>query len=170
MKIVLVEDRPWKLKRSIQEIRDRGIDLDDLIYVCWNENFVDDQTKKSLENLRSDIEGLKISITDNEHFETVAQEFYDQPQYLILSDFNLTGDDREYFEKRANVAFARKIMDKETKKPSSRMWFYTTAGEATNEQINNAFPGRNISVLKMEEEQVILDVDEIERAVQMQNE
>lgn len=81
---------------------------------------------------------------------------------MLLCDFNLTGDRLEHFDKRVNVIFARKIMsESKCGEPSSRIWFYTTAGENTNEQINLVFPKRNISVVTMEEDQVILDIDEV---------
>ncbi len=164
MKIVIVEDRPWKLKESIKKIRQNGITLNDVVYVGWDREKLDNETKESLEKMKEDIDGLNITITDNMNFSTQMQEFYQQPDFFILCDFNLTGDDREYFEKRVNVSFAKAVM--QDGKPSPRIWFYTTAGETTNEQINNAFPGRNISVTTMHEGQVILDIEEIKDAIQ----
>lgn len=51
------------------------------------------------------------------------------------------------------------------RKPSPRMYFYTTAGKTTNDQINAVFPKRNITVADMNKGQVILDFDEIEKAI-----
>lgn len=159
MKIVLVEDRPWKLEKSIKEIRQRGMVLRDLVYVRMNNNVPDKLAEEKLEKLKAAIGNLTVHTVDNENFTEVMKGFVKNPQYFILCDFNLTGDKREYFDKRMNVIFARKIAKFENGKlhPSPRIFFYTTAGKNTDEQINAAFPERNIPVVKMDNGQVILD-------------
>ena len=167
MKIVIVEDRPWKLEESIKEMRKKGMELYDLVYVCKNKDVPDELAKNNLKKLKENVGDLTIHTVDNEDFAQKLKYFWDDPQYFILCDFNLTGDNREYFEKRVNVIFANKIADKKNGDvtPSPRMYFYTTAGETTNAQINAAFPKRNISVTRMDKGQVILDFEEIEDAI-----
>lgn len=167
MQLVVVEDRPWKLEESVKEMKEEGIQVNQMVYVCRDRENVDEVSKKYLKNLEENLD-IQIITTDNEQFEQKMEEIYRIPDKLILCDFNLTGDKREYFEKRVNVIFAKKKMSaEEPKNPSKRIWFYTTAGEATNEQINTVFPKRNISVLRMEEDQVILDIDEVKDALEM---
>lgn len=169
MKIVIVEDRPWKLEKSIKEIRERGMELNDLVYVCKNKDVPDELAENNLKKLKADVGNLAIYKVDNEDFAEKLKAFWKDSKYFILCDFNLTGDNREYFEKRVNVIFAKEIAEKKDNaheiKPSPRMYFYTTAGETTNAQINETFPKRNISVTKMDKGQVILDFDEIEDAI-----
>lgn len=166
MKIVIVEDRPWKLEESIREIREKKFVLNDLVYVCKNKDVIDKQAETNLANLKKHLDNLQIHIVDNSCFSDEMQNFFDDGEYFILCDFNLTGDNREYFDKRVNVMFAKRIMKKyKLEYPSPRIYFYTTAGETTNAQINAVFPGRNISVVKMNEGQVILDIDEIVTAI-----
>lgn len=167
MKIVLVEDRPWKLEKSIIEIRRRGVVLCDLVYVRMNKDVPDKLAEEKLQKLKATVEDLTIHTVDNENFSEVLKGFSENPQYFILCDFNLTGDKREYFDKRVNVIFANQIAKHKNGKiqPSPCIYFYTTAGKTTNEQINVAFPERNIPVIKMDNGQVILDFAKVADAV-----
>ena len=167
MKIVLVEDRPWKLEKSIKEIRQRGMALDDLVFVRMNKDIPDKSAEEKLERLKAAVGDLVVHMVDYENFTEIMNGFVENLQYFILCDFNLTGDKREYFDKRINVILARKIAKLENGKLqlSPRMFFYTTAGKNTNEQINAAFPERNIPVVKMDNGQVIMDFGKIADAI-----
>lgn len=167
MKIVLVEDRPWKLEESIKKIREKGIELYDVIYVCKNRDIHDELAENKIKKLEASVEKLMLHKVDNENFDEKLKMVLADPQCIILCDFNLTGDNREYFDKRVNVMFAKRIAVEENgvSKPSPRMYFYTTAGKTTNDQINAVFPKRNITVAEMNKGQVILDFDEIEKVI-----
>lgn len=168
MQIVIVEDRPWKLEKSIQNMREEGITVNNIIYVNKDIEIAEPELAQNLQELQNHLPGLEITITDNSAFNDTMQTFYNDDNNLLLCDLNLSGTEQVLFELRANVIFARRIMDAEpNNEPSKRIWFYTTAGETTNEQINVAFPGRNISVITMEEDQVILDIEEIHEALEI---
>lgn len=168
MQIVIVEDRPWKLEKSIQNMREEGMTVNNIIYVRKNKEVNEPEIKQSLKELQDHLPGLEIRITDNSDFDDTMQAFYNDENNLLLCDLNLSGIEQVLFELRANVIFAKKIMETEpNNKPSKRIWFYTTAGETTNEQINVTFPRRNISVKTMEEDQVILDIEEILEALEI---
>lgn len=112
MKIVLVEDRPWKLEESIKKIREKGIELYDVIYVCKNRDIHDELEENKIKKLEAFVEKLMLHKVDNENFDEKLKMVLADPQCLILCDLNLTGDNREYFDKRANVMFAKKLQSK----------------------------------------------------------
>lgn len=162
MQIVIVEDRPWKMVTSIQNIRESGIKVEDIIFVCSSAEKTD-QTKEKLSDLKKNL-SIRIESTDRYHFAEVMDRFYLNKNNLFFCDLNLSGERREFFNERVNVKYATEIMKKEEGR-LKRIWFYTTAGESTNEQINTNFKGRNISVKAVKQNQVILDMEEIQKAL-----
>lgn len=159
MKVVIVEDRPWKMEESINQIRAMGAEVSDIIFVRNNIG-TDEEVEGRIGKLRSSL-GAKVEETDRFGFEKVMDKYYGNKENIFFCDLNLSGDQREYFDERVNVQYATKIMEKESGK-LKRIWFYTTAGESTNEQINTHFPERNITVQAIRDNQVLLDTEEIE--------
>lgn len=162
MQIVIVEDRPWKMKKSIRMLRRKGAEVKNIIFVT-NHNGDDEAIKEQLREMEQELE-LEITPTDRYNFENTMDRFYEDKNNLFFCDLNLSGNRWMYFDDRENVRYAMKIKKRE--RELKRIWFYTTAGESTNEQINANFPNRNISVDTVDEEQqVILDEKHVEKII-----
>lgn len=162
MDIAIIEDRPWKMKKSIQMMQNMDLKVTYIFYVCESDS-VYEETKKEIDHMcqKLKLECIRISAR-SEFEETMNQYYYKEKQLIFLCDLNLSGDVGEYFDKRINVKYAMKLKEKEGGE-LNRLWFYTTSGEDTNEQINTHFEGHNIPIEKIDDDQVIFDFGEIQK-------
>ena len=159
MQIAIIEDRPWKMKKCIQMIRDRGSRVTHMFYMCESET-VYQKTKKEIDRMRRELKLECIRIATRSKFEEIINQYYKDEHLIFLCDLNLSGNVGEYFDQRINVKYAMKLKEKEGGE-LKRMWFYTTSGNDANEQINTHFPGRNIPIKGIDDSQVILDLGDV---------
>lgn len=166
MRIIIVEDRPWKLRKSIIQIREMGIEVNCLIYV-QNESEIKDAAAAAVEQMANEL-GLTVVTVNLNEFDSVMDKYYlDQNNYFFIDLDLQLGIKLRYFDERISVQYAKKLL--RNKQDLKRIWFYTTSGENSLEQINFNFPGRNISVDYMQDDQVMLDFDEIKKVLAQVN-
>lgn len=163
VRIVIVEERPWKMKESIKKIQNMGLIIEHLIYACFEDDIFE-ATQERVEDMCNEL-GIAVTRTDHYQFTAVLDEFYTEPDIVFFCDYNLYLSQEKYPDERINVIYAKKKMQEENGM-LNRIWFYTTAGENANEQINTCFPGHNITVSFVRDNQVLLDFDEVERIKQ----
>lgn len=160
VRVVIVEDQPLKMRESIKKMQNMGLIIEHLIYACFEDDIFE-ATRKQVGDMCKE---LKIKVTRAVHyqFDSILDSFYKESEIVFFCDYNLYLGQEKYPDERINVIYAKKKMQEENGM-LNRIWFYTTAGENANEQINTCFPGHNITVSSVRDNQVLLDFDEVER-------
>jgi hypothetical protein len=162
MKIVILEDRPLVMMKSIKQMKEMGIDTERIIFFdAEKENHENERAaeyRKTLETRCKEMD-IQLSIVNNCDFETTLDELYKDPDIIFFFDMDLVGDYSQHFVERINVIYALK--KKEQEKNEGRIWFYTTGPRSAIEQINDNFSNRNIPVKEYDTQNdlTILDFD-----------
>lgn len=155
-RIVIVDDRPWKMKGSILKLQEAGVVFCKTIY--YPNNMIARETQDELmEDYKKSTEMEVVQVNDQSEFLAQMDELYSVPDIIFLMDYDLKGDmNRDDFFTRINVKYAR-VKDKEEKK----IWFYTTGPNDIKGLLRETFPNNVISVptysvgaLEWDEEQV----------------
>lgn len=163
MRVVVVEDQPLKMSTSIKTLQEMGIEVVQLIYACFDDDTYQ-ETYKWVEDMCGEL-GISFKRAEHYNFDVVMDTFYEKPDIIFFCDFNLYLGQEKYPEERVNVLYAKKKMEQEEGK-LNRIWFYTTAGASANEQINTYFPGHNITVTSVKNNQVLLSFDKVKQIMQ----
>ncbi len=160
-KIVIVDDRPWKMQESIQELQKEGIIFCKTIY--YPNNMIDRATQQELMDNYKESTGIEVvQVNDQSEFLAKMDELYGDPEIIFLMDYDLKGDmDRNDFFARINVKYAL-AKDKTEKK----IWFYTSGPNDIKGLLRETFCDNVISVpyynngkLRWDEEQVKVAVE-----------
>lgn len=155
-KIVIVDDRPWKMQESIKELQEAGIVFCKTIY--YPNNTIDRATQNELMEDYKQSTGIEVvQVNGQSEFLAEMDELYRDPDIIFLMDYDLKGDmDRNDFFTRINVKYAL-VKDHIEKK----IWFYTSGPNDIKGLLRETFPDNVISIptyvtgaLKWDEEQV----------------
>lgn len=140
-RIVIVDDRPWKMKKGIMKLQEAGIDFFQTIY--YPNNMIARATQDELMEDYKKSTGMKVvQVNDQSEFLARMDELYSDPDIIFLMDYDLKGDmNRDDFFTRINVKYARE-KDQEEKK----IWFYTTGPNDIKGLLRETFPDNVISV------------------------
>ena len=158
-RIVIVEDRPWKMRSCIKELQSKGITFYKTIY--YRNNSLDTKTQEELLNQYIEDTGMEIErVNSQEEFVSKMEDAYQVSDTIFLMDYDLKGDmNREDFFTRVNVRYAL-ARDKE------RIWFYTTGPSDIKGILLDTFPDHVISVKVTDNMQGFWDEEQIRAAVQ----
>ncbi len=138
-KIVVVDDRPWKMQESIRELQNQGLFFLKTIYYPYNHMCSNDIRIEEYKRVTSmDV----IRADDMMEFIHMMDELYVRSDTVFFMDYDLKGDmSRDDFFSRINIKYAV-AKDKEQR----RIWFYTTGPKDIKEILGKTFPGRVINV------------------------
>lgn len=135
-KIVILEDRPSRLKNFIQVINqdpDNGMEVDRVYY--YHPKLRQDSEEIAIlgQELHVDVQVVNLW-----NFEKMLDELYQKQDFLFIFDTDL-GEmlEENVFSYRINVNYAmrKKNADKEYK-----IWFYTVAGPDFEKAVKRVFP------------------------------
>lgn len=159
-RIVIVDDRPWKMKESVQELQKKQIVFDKVIY--YPNDMLDKEEQNELMEEFKMSTGLEI-VQVNKQMEFVEQmdELYCIPDIVFFMDYDLKGDmSGEDFFVRINVKYALS-RDREQKK----IWFYTSGPRDIKGLLRENFPDNIIGVPKFFDGQLYWDEEQVKAAV-----
>jgi len=158
-KVVVVDDRPWKLRDCIKELQDKGVTFHRTIY--YPNNSLDQNTQNNMMDEYIKITGAEVVRVNNQkEFLDRMEELINDPDLIFLMDYDLKGDmSREDFYTRINVKYA---MTRGTQK----IWFYTSGPSDIKGMLIKTFPDHVISVPHNYNGQSSWDMEQVLSAVQ----
>lgn len=161
-RIVIVEDRPWKIQSCVKELQEKGVTFYKTIY--YPNNSLTPERQEELLNQYIQDTGMEIErVNSQEEFVSKMDEAFDVPDTIFLMDYDLKGDmTREDFFTRVNVRYA-------LAKGGGRIWFYTTGPSDIKGILLDTFPGHVIRVkVAADNMQGFWDEKQIKEAVEME--
>ena len=160
-RIVVVDDRPWKVIHSIQELQKEGVIFYKTLY--YPNNTLDKNNKQELMNeykMHTHIDVVQVE-TQKEFLDQM-NELYCIPDIIFLMDYDLKGDmSIENFFTRVNVKYAL-MRDSEKK-----IWFYTSGPSDIKGLLMETFPDHIISTPNFYEGQLYWNKNQVKRAAEM---
>lgn len=138
-RIVVVDDRPWKLQKCVKSLQNKGVSFYKMIY--YPNNAIDQGTRDEMLGKFEKNTGIEVEQVNNEkEFLHKMDELYCIPDLIFLMDYDLKGDmDKNDFFSRINVRYARA-------KHEERIWFYTSGPGDIKGMLMETFPGHVISM------------------------
>ena len=160
-KIVVVDDRPWKMKKSIQKLQENSIDFYRTVY--YPNNMLDKERQNELMEDYKEGTGIEVvQVNNQEEFITQMDVLYSNPDIIFLMDYDLKGDmNRNDFSTRINVKYAL-AKDKNQKK----IWFYTSGPRDIKALLEETFPQHIISTPDYLGGQLYWDVEQVKKMVE----
>lgn len=160
-RIVIVDDRPWKMQKSIRDLKKEGIVFYKTIY--YPNNTIDKKSQDELmENYKRETEMEVVQVNDQSEFLVKMDELYNMSDIIFLMDYDLKGDmNRDDFFARINVKYAL-AKDQDEK----RIWFYTTGPNDIKGLLRETFSDRVISVPAYEAGALGWDEKQVKAAVE----
>lgn len=135
-RIVLLEDRPERLKSFVHEVND-GHEVKMRVDKVFYYNPTIKQESEEIKNLRKELD-VPVQVVNIWNFGSELDAVYNDPDTLFIFDTDLKEDlEEEVFSYRINVNYA---IRKKTKEPY-KIWFYTVAGPYFETNIKRNFPG-----------------------------
>lgn len=152
-KIVILEDRPERLKKFIQNINRNNMNDMNVDKVFYYHPKLRQEDEKIVE-LRQELD-VDVQVVNLWNFEKKMDELYREPNILFIFDTDL-GEvlEENVFSYRINVNYA---MRKKNIDPTYRIWFYTVAGPDFEKDIKKVFPDHVIEA-HIGEEQIELNL------------
>ena len=163
-KWIIVEDRPWVMRHTIENIK-RCSERDDsgiasfispiILYYTGDTVQQIEATKKKygkdVDTFRSET-NLEFQEINAVNFNEKMDQFY-QNKYIIFMDLNLTGNTAMYFNERINVKYAK------GKQKNQQIWFYTTGASYDADFLHKEFPDNVIDVVSFVDGKAQLDIE-----------
>ncbi|MBD5395629.1 MAG: hypothetical protein HDR71_15520 [Lachnospiraceae bacterium] len=150
-KLVLIDDTPWRVEKSLQKLKEAGIVIERILFFS-NEEII----PKEYERLNTlliktlDVQIDSINVMD---FSEKLNQYYEKENVFIMCDFDL--DEVNTFEERINVKYANSKPDK----GKGKIWFYTTGGKELKSVLFQNFRDQLIDVISFSENQILWDID-----------
>lgn len=164
-RIVIVEDRPWVMKKSIDDMKKMKIDVAAVLY------FANDPLMKELSEskMQEFIEQSQVNVIEivMESFKEEVDKFYNQDDVVILMDYDLKGDYGNFFAERISVRYTKLKLSDNKNRTIDRIKFYTTSSESILNMLYTYFENQVIRVLDFDDGQVMLDLAQVEEVVQI---
>lgn len=160
-KIIVVDDRPWKMKECILELQEEGIDFVKTVY--YPNNMLDTERQNALMEDYRKSTGIEVVLVDNESaFVTQMDLLYKTPNVIFLMDYDLKGNmNRDDFLARINVRYALERDQKERK-----IWFYTSGPSDIRGLLRKKFTDRVIDTPFFSEGQLHWEKEQVKTAVE----
>lgn len=159
-KIVIVDDRPWKMKNSIIELQKNDIIFYRTIYYP-NDMLDRERQNKLMEDYQKSTNIEVDSVKNQKEFVDKMDELYCTPDIIFLMDYDLKGDmNGDDFFARINVKYAL-AKDQEQKK----IWFYTSGPSDIKSLLLETFPDHIIRTPKYFNGQLYWDEEQIKIAM-----
>ncbi|MDE5590025.1 MAG: hypothetical protein K2J60_12965 [Acetatifactor sp.] len=160
-KIVIVDDRPWKMQDCIQKLQKEGIIFCKTIYYP-NNTIVRKEQQELMEEYKQSTGIEVVQVNDQSEFLVKMDELYVDPNIIFLMDYDLKGDmNRNDFFARINVKYAI-AKDQNEKK----IWFYTSGPNDIRGLLRETFHDNVISVPVYSEGKLEWDEDQVKAAVE----
>lgn len=159
-RIVIIDDRPWKMKESVLQLQKENIVFYKTVY--YPNDMLDMVSQAKLMEDYEKSTGIEIARVNN-HSEFIIQmdELYKIPDIIFLMDYDLKGNmNSEDFLIRINVKYAL-AKDKNEK----RIWFYTSGPNDIKGLLLKTFPDNIIST-DYDEGQLYWDNNQVKAAVE----
>ncbi len=159
-KIVVVDDRPWKMQESIRILKEKGIEFYKTIY--YPNNTIDSERRNELMAEYKRNTGIEVvQINSQSEFIEQMDKMYSMSDVIFLMDYDLKGNmDRNDFFARVNVKYA---LQKDQEK---KIWFYTSGPNDIKGMLRETFPRHIISMPVYRDGALYWDEDEIMAAVE----
>lgn len=159
-RIVIVEDRPWRMQSSVKELQKKGITFYKTIYYP-NNSLAPERQEELLNQYIEDTGMMTEKVDSQEEFVSKMDEAFEVPDTIFLIDYDLKGDmTREDFFTRVNVRYA-------LARDKKRIWFYTTGPGDIKGILLDTFPDHVISVKVADNMQGFWDEKQIKAAAEM---
>lgn len=155
-RIVVLEDRPSRLRNFIQNINqdnENGIQVYRVFYYHPKLR----QESEEITNLGQELH-VDVQVVNLWNFENKMDELYGEPDILFIFDTDL-GEilEENVFLYRINVHYA---MRKKNAVQTDKIWFYTVAGPDFERDVKKVFPGYVLEAHLGDEEQIALNLQE----------
>lgn len=160
-RIVVVDDRPWKLQRCIKNLQSKGVSFYKMIY--YPNNAIDQSTRgEMLINFKKST-GIEVEqVHEEREFLDKMNELYNIPDLIFLMDYDLKGDmNKNDFFTRINVRYALAKNEE-----GKRIWFYTSGPGDIKGMLLDTFPDHVISMPKFTGGQTFWDEEQVLAAVE----
>lgn len=154
MKLAILEDRPWIMKKMIEKLKKDYNGLDEIKIIYYeSSNMYNEEIIQTYKN-----EKIEVCKVNKSNFEDELNELYGDKDRIFFFDLVLN-DDASYFEDRINVIYAEK------KKGDKRIWFYTTSGTFAVTKIEKMFSEQCIPVIDydLNENALLLDENAVDK-------
>lgn len=159
-KIVVVDDRPWKMQKSIQILQEKGITFYKTIY--YRNNTMDKKRQdKLMEDYKRDTCIEIVEIDNQSQFIEQMDILYSVSDIIFFVDYDLKGNmDRNDFFTRINVKYALK------KDSEKRIWFYTSGPNDIKGLLRETFPDNIIGTPNYHDGALYWDEDQVMSVVE----
>lgn len=160
-RIVIVDDRPWKMKESIQQLQKENVVFYKTVY--YPNNTLDRARQNTLMEDYEHSTGIDVvQVNSQSEFITQMDELYSVSDIIFLMDYDLKGDmNRDDFFARINVKYAL-AKDKDEKK----IWFYTSGPRDIRGLLLETFPDNVISMPLFCDGQLYWDEEQVKAVVE----
>lgn len=160
-RIVVVDDRPWKVMCSIESLQKNGVIFYKTLY--YPNNTLDKNNKQELMDKYKTLTHMDVVQVDTQkEFLDQMNELYHIPDIIFLMDYDLKGDmSIENFFTRVNVKYAL------LKNPENKIWFYTSGPSDIKGLLLNTFPDHIISTPNFYEGQLYWDNNQVKEIVEL---
>lgn len=152
MKIIIVDDRPFFMWETIEQLKGMGVDEIVMLYFHGVFTYYPDRDSE-IEQRCVQLKVPLVHIESNLEFRKQLDAYCAEENTLIFIDFGL--GDTDIFEDRIDIVYAKEKMKSE-KFP---IWFYTGTGEVTVDRLNRTFNNRTIPVVKFIPQKEIFRLD-----------
>lgn len=140
-RIVIVDDRPWKMQESIQNLQKEGIVFYKTIYYP-NNTIPKEAQNELMEAYKESTKIEVVQVNTQSEFLDEMNKLYGIKDIIFLMDYDLKGDmSRDDFFTRINVKYALSKDQNEKK-----IWFYTTGPNDIKGLLRETFPDNVMSV------------------------
>lgn len=159
--IVVVDDRPWKMQKSILLLQKENIVFNKTIY--YPNNMIEREKQNELMADYKKSTGMEIvQVNSQSEFIVQMDELYNEPNVIFLMDYDLKGDmNIDDFFKRINIKYAL-VKDQNQKK----IWFYTSGPNDIKGLLRETFSNNIISVTSYGNGVLEWDYNQVKAAVE----
>lgn len=160
-RIVIVDDRPWKMKESIQLLQKENIVFCRTVY--YPNNVLDKERQNELMEDYKKSTGIEVvQVNSQSEFISQMDELYSVSDIIFLMDYDLKGNmNRDDFFTRINVKYAL-AKDQDEK----RIWFYTSGPNDIKGLLRETFSDNIISVPDFHDGLLYWDEEQVKAAVE----
>lgn len=156
-RIVILEDKPERLKKMIEQVRSLNqneVEMGEVLYYHPSLELVEES--QEVRKLTQEL-GTMVKITNLFNFDQVLDSLFEQPDNLFIFNVTVTeGLCYRAFSYRINVNYALR----KQKQGDQRIWFYTVAGPDYKRNIDYYFEKYVLEASLGEDEQLELQLQE----------
>lgn len=172
-KWVIVEDRPWvvgefiiAVKKMMANATEKFSKPEVLYYIAGRSDDERQARKRKYEKYVQEFKkktSLDVREIYEDSFDDCLDQYYNDDQYIIFMDLNLTGESSAYFHERQNVRY---VFKKCENKKQKHIWFYTTGASLDSGFLYEYFPDNTLEVESFTEGNAYFNMEQVKEILE----